>query len=79
MKCLPLLMLGSAILLGGCASDFSAPQKSAAAGGGGEESYVSLGSNIPKKGAKRSADQSAADLQQLENARAMGNANMSGQ
>lgn len=73
MKFLPVFMLGTAILLSGCASDFSAPR---AADAKPEESYVGLGSNIPRKG-KRS-DMAGVDLQQLENARTMGSANLEG-
>jgi hypothetical protein len=69
MKIIPLLMLGSAVLLGGCAS--TGTQSAAATDGG--SSYVALGSNIPKKNGAPPASQTA-DLQQLENARTMGNA-----
>lgn len=73
MKFLPVFALASAMFVSGCASNFSAPQTAAAAS---EESYVALGSNIPRKG-KRS-DLAGIDLQQLENARTMGSANLQG-
>jgi len=66
MKCLPLLILGSAMLVGGCASTDTGATPAVAAG---EESYVVLGSNIPKKG-KKSAEGNV-NLQQLENDRQM--------
>jgi hypothetical protein len=69
MKFLPLLMLGSAMLLGGCASTENGAKPAAV---NGEESYVALGSNIPRKGARRPEDQGI-DLQQLDNARTTNN------
>jgi hypothetical protein len=69
MKFLPLLTLGSAILLGGCASTDNGEKPAAVRG---EESYVPLGSNIPKKGPRRTEDQTA-DMQKLENDRIMNN------
>lgn len=68
MKIFPAMVLASAVLLGGCASSDSL--NSAAADSGG--SYVSLGSNIPKKN-RQPADGQTADLQQLENARIQNN------
>lgn len=69
MKIFPLLILGSAVLLGGCASPDGAQSASADSG----SSYVGLGSNIPRKNSKPS-DAQTADLQQLENARIQNNA-----
>lgn len=69
MKFLPLLILGSAILLGGCASTENGAKTAAVADG---DSYVALGSNIPKKGSKRAEDKTV-NLQQLENDRVMNN------
>lgn len=74
MKFLSVFMFASATLLGGCASDFSAPTTAAA--GPAEESYVSLGSNIPRKG-KRNPD-AGVNLQDLDNARQMGGASLNG-
>ncbi len=73
MKIFSLLMVVTAALLGGCASTDNA--QSTAEGG---SSYVSLGSNIPKKNGKP-ADGQAADLQQLENARIQNGGVMNGQ
>jgi len=73
MKIFPLLMLASAILLGGCATPDNASQASADSG----TRYVSLGSNIPKKNAQP-ADAQKVDLQQLENARAMNSSAING-
>ena len=69
MKFLPLLMLGSAVLLGGCASTENNTKSTTVADSG----YVGLGSNIPKKGGQRSSEDKALDLQQLENQRTMNN------
>lgn len=68
MKIFSLLILGSAVLLGGCASPDG--MKSASEDNG--SSYVGLGSNIPRKNSKPAESQTA-DLQQLENARTMNN------
>lgn len=70
MKCLSLLVLGGAVLLGGCTSTGNADRAAAAAGG---DTYVALGSNIPKKNARR-GEEKTVDLQQLENERIMNNA-----
>jgi hypothetical protein len=69
MKFLSLLILGSAVLAGGCASPTDSAKIAEVSGG---ESYVSLGSNIPKKGARRAEDKTL-DLQKLENDRTMNN------
>lgn len=70
MKFLYLLVLGSVVLLGGCASAGHGDQ---AATGTDRETYVSLGSSIPKK--KGSQDEGRKiDLQQLENERMMNSA-----
>lgn len=74
MKFLPVFIFTSATLLGGCASDFSAPKTAADAKP--EESYVALGSNIPRKG-KRS-ELAGVNLQDLDNARQMGGATLNG-
>lgn len=72
MKFLTSMMLVAAISLAGCAStDKDNGTKSAAAND--VDSYVALGSNIPKKGSKRIGDQATnVDLQQMENERTMG-------
>lgn len=75
MKLMTLLVVAGAITLGGCASTENGSAQTAAAKG--EESYVSLGSNIPRKGARRKEDQNA-DLQQLENARIQNNGAING-
>jgi hypothetical protein len=74
MKFLPLFALGSAILMGGCASTENASQTAAAPAG---DSYVALGSIIPKKNGKRTEDQTV-NMQQLENDRVMNNGVMNG-
>lgn len=73
MKFVSMLVMGSAVLLGGFASPDGA--NSAVADSG--SSYVSLGSNIPKKN-KQPGDGQAADLQQLENARIQNNGALNG-
>lgn len=73
MKFLPVLILANATLLGGCASNVTAPQTAASKA---EESYVALGSNIPRKG-KRS-DLAGVNLQELDNARTMNGASLGG-
>ena len=73
MKFLSLVVLGSAILLGGCASTGTSEKTAAVA----EESYVTLGSSIPKKNGKR-AEEKTIDLQQLENERTMNNGVVNG-
>lgn len=70
MKFLPLLVIGSALIIGGCASPESGTKTAAAASDG--ESYVALGSNIPKKGARRAEDKTM-NLQQMENDRIINN------
>lgn len=74
MKFLSVFLIACATLLGGCASDFSAPKT--AAGEHPEESYVSLGSNIPRKGTRN--PDSGINLQDLDNARQMGGATLNG-
>lgn len=71
MKQTALIILGSAILLAGCASTDNSVKSASASEG---DTYVALGSNIPKKGSKR-ADGPAktVDLQQLENDRTINN------
>lgn len=73
MKFITLLVVAGAITIGGCASTDNGKPTAAAKG---EESYVSLGSNIPKKG-RRSPEQGA-DLQQMENARIQNNGAING-
>lgn len=73
MKLLPLIILGSAMMIGGCASTATTDGDKIASAG--EESYTPLGSIIPKKGPKGVGDNKSADLQQLENARIMNNGN----
>lgn len=69
MKFLALLALGSIGLLGGCASTENADQAAVAAD---RDTYVALGSNIPKKNGRR-AEETTVNLQQLENDRLMNN------
>ena len=70
MKFLPLLVIGSAMMVGGCASPDSGAKTAAAAPDG--ESYVALGSNIPRKGPRRAEDKTM-DMQQMENDRIINN------
>jgi hypothetical protein len=70
MKSLTIVFIAGLMALGGCAS-MNDGVKSASAQD--EESYIPLGSSIPKKGKRSSQDQTV-DLQQLENARTMNNA-----
>lgn len=76
MKFLPSLVIGSALIFGGCASPESGTKTvtatSAAAAASDGESYVALGSNIPKKGARRAEDKTM-NLQQMENDRIINN------
>ena len=78
MKFLPSLVICSALIIGGCASPESrtktvtATSAAAAAAASDGESYVALGSNIPKKGARRAEDKTM-NLQQMENDRIINN------
>ena len=74
MKLLPLVVVGCAIVLGGCASQQGDGRIAASY----EPSYTPLGTSIPKKGTRRSEDKTT-DLQQLENARVMNNGTNNGQ
>lgn len=69
MKFLSLLALCCAAILGGCASTGNADQAATAAD---RDTYIALGSNIPKKKSRR-GEEKAVDLQQLENERIMNN------
>jgi hypothetical protein len=68
MKVFPLIVAGCAILLGGCASQPTGERIASA----DEQSYVPLGTSIPKRGPK-SAEDKTLNLQQLENDRNMNN------
>ena len=68
MKLIISLVLASAFTLTGCATQQNGEQLASAT----EESYVPLGTSIPKKG-KRSAEDKTLDLQQMENNRIMNN------
>lgn len=74
MKFITLLVVAAACTLGGCASTDNAQKAPVAAG---EESYIALGSNIPRKGTRNKGDQNA-DMQQLENARIQNNGAING-
>jgi hypothetical protein len=62
-----ILILGGTVLLAGCAS---ADTNTATPAAG--DSYVALGSFIPKKGTRQPEDKKV-DLQQMENERTMSN------
>jgi hypothetical protein len=68
MKFFPLIIVACAIVLGGCAS----PQDGEKIASATEESYVPLGTSIPKKGARRAEDKTL-DLQQMQDNRTMNN------
>jgi hypothetical protein len=70
MKFLPLLVIGSALIIGGCASPENGARTAAAASDG--ESYIPLGSSIPKKGPRRTEDKTM-DMQRMENDRITNN------
>jgi hypothetical protein len=70
MKFLSLLLIGSAMIVGGCASQDSGSKTAPVASDG--ESYVALGSNIPRKGPRRAEDKTM-DMQQMENDRIINN------
>ena len=65
MKLISLLVIGSVALIAGCASSGNGEQ---VARNADVETYISLGSNIPKKKG-RQAESRNVDLQQLENER----------
>lgn len=70
MKLISVLVMGSVVLLGGCASSVDGEQVAKRAD---RETYISLGSNIPKKKGGQ-AESKNVDLQQLENERATNSA-----
>lgn len=74
MKLIALLIAASALTLGGCATT---PGSEKVAGAPVEETYVPLGSFIPKKTSTRDSKQTV-DMQSLENARTMGNGAING-
>ncbi|KAB8042246.1 hypothetical protein [Janthinobacterium aquaticum] len=65
MKLISVLVMGSVVLLAGCASSVNGEQTASKAD---RETYISLGSNIPKKKSSQSESRNV-DLQQLENER----------
>lgn len=67
MKFCSTMMLASAVALAGCASTDTSTATPAAS-----DSYVALGTFIPKKGARQAEDKKV-DLQQMENERTMSN------
>ena len=69
MKLISLFFVGLSIVVGGCASPQSGDK---VASSSNEESYVALGTSIPRKGPRRVEDQTL-DLQQMENNRIMNN------
>lgn len=69
MKLLSLLIVASAVMLGGCAST---PAGEKVAGAPAESTYTPLGSLIAKKSSTRNDNQKV-DMQSLDNARAMEN------
>lgn len=70
MRCFTLAILAGAVMLSGCASTNTIPDR--------EESYTPLGSMIPRKGPSRADNTTIADKQALENDRTMGGTNLNG-
>ena len=73
MKVLAMLVIGSAVLLGGCASTDNSTQPAVSS----DDSYVALGSAIPKKKSQQT-EENKVNLQQLENDRVMNNGTNNG-
>jgi hypothetical protein len=67
MKLLPLLIVASAVMLGGCAST---PEGQKVAGAPAESTYTPLGSLIAKKSSTRNDNQNV-DMQSFNNTRTM--------
>ena len=67
MKFFPLFILASAVVLGGCSTT---PQTSGQTASAADESYVPLGSAIPRKRSATAEDKTV-NLQQLQNERDM--------